>query len=113
MNEQVLLPLRLPPGVRQTVKTLDRRTEFTACCPRLVKRRRAVVETNPPRNSQLQLIEADERRGQARTPAPGVFSAPHRIDRLLMPQKLTEKSGRAAASTVCAASCASNSTGGT
>ena len=41
-----------------------------------------MVETNPPRNSQLQLIEADERRGQARTPAPGVFSAPHRIDSL-------------------------------
>src|SRR5215472_14594179 len=42
---------------------LDRRTEFTAHCPRLVKRRRALVETNPPRNSQPQLIEADGRRG--------------------------------------------------
>lgn len=42
---------------------LDRQTEFTAHWPRLVKRRRALLESIPPRNSQQQLIEADERRG--------------------------------------------------
>jgi len=63
----------------------------------LVKQRRALLESNPPRNSQLQLIEADERWGRAQTLAPSV-SSPHRIDRLLMPQKLKTKSGREAAS---------------
>src|SRR5882762_1783478 len=39
---------------------LDRQPECKACCPQLVKRRRALLESNPPRNSQLKLIEADE-----------------------------------------------------
>jgi len=39
---------------------LDRQNEFTACCPRLVKRRRVLLEGIPPRNSQPKLIEADE-----------------------------------------------------
>jgi anaerobic selenocysteine-containing dehydrogenase len=43
---------------------LDRQTECNACCPRLVKRRRALVETTSPRNSQLKLIETDERWGR-------------------------------------------------
>jgi hypothetical protein len=70
------------------------------------------VETNPPRNSQLKLIEADERWGQA-FPVPGVFRSKHRIDRFPIPQKTHQESCRAAASTVCAASWASNSAGGT
>jgi hypothetical protein len=92
---------------------LDRQNEFTAHCFRLVKRRRALVETNPPRNSQLQLIEADERWGQVTQPVPSVFPLQHRIERLPMPQKTHKESCRAAASKVCAASCASNSAGGT
>jgi hypothetical protein len=71
------------------------------------------VETNPPRNSQLQLIEADERWGQVTKPAPSVFPPQHRIERLPMPWKTHKPSCRAVASTVCAASCASNSAGGT
>jgi hypothetical protein len=51
---------------------------------RLVKRRRALVEINPPRNNRLELIDADERREQAREAAPG-FSFLHRIDRFPMP----------------------------
>ncbi len=90
---------------------LDRQSEFTACCPRLVKRKRALVETNPPRNSQLKLIDADERWGQVQLLLPE-FLIPHRIDRFPMPQKTHRESCRAAASTVCAASCASNSAGG-
>jgi hypothetical protein len=95
---------------------------------RLVKRRRALVETNPPRNSQLQLIETDERRESVRKPALGVLLCTpladgrqrgivlrpirHRIERLPMPQKTYRESCRAAASTLCAASLASNSAGG-
>ena len=71
------------------------------------------METTPPRNSQLKLIEADECRGQARTPAPGVFPPRHRIDRFPMPQKTHKESCRAAVSKFCAVSCASNSAGGT
>jgi hypothetical protein len=95
---------------------------------RLVKRRRALVETNPPRNNQLQLIEADERREWVRRPALGVWlCAPladgrqrgivlgpirHRIERLPMPQKTHRESCRAVASTLFTASLASNSAGG-
>src|SRR5689334_23192673 len=42
---------------------LDREIECTASCRRLVKRKRDLVETNPPRNSQLKLIEADGAEG--------------------------------------------------
>jgi hypothetical protein len=69
------------------------------------------VETNPPRNNRLKLIEADECRG-GRNSCPGIFQSRHRIDRFLMPQKLTEKV--AAQRLPCSAlpSCASNSAGG-
>src|SRR4029077_2837794 len=85
-------------GVRQTVKRLcavrckmlDQRIEFTAHWPRLVKRRRALLESIPPRNSQLKLIVSDERRGR-RHCCPGVSSAQHRNDRFPMPEKLTKK----------------------
>jgi hypothetical protein len=59
--------LQWTPGLRPSNTTLvtvrweilDQRDEFTADCARLAKRRRALVETNPPRNSQLKFIEAD------------------------------------------------------
>src|SRR5579863_3329260 len=68
---------------------LDWEIECTASCRRLVKRRRGLVETNPPRNSQLKLIEADGAGGGHR-PA---FSVVPNIgfDRFPMPAKLTEK----------------------
>jgi hypothetical protein len=63
---------RLPPWVRQTVKALfavrgkklDRQNDYSASWSQLVKQKRALVETNPPRNSQLKLIAADERWGR-------------------------------------------------
>ena len=70
------------------------------------------METTSPRNSQLKLIEADERWG-GHNSCPGVFLSKHRIDRFPMPQKTHRESCRVAASTVCAASCASNSAGET
>jgi hypothetical protein len=38
---------------------------------RLVKRRRALRERNPPRNSQLETHQTDETRGRPPTTAPG------------------------------------------
>ena len=59
----------LPPGVRQTVKTLfagrwkpsTGKTTLQHSGDRLVKRRLALVETNPPRNSQPETDPDDER----------------------------------------------------
>ena len=45
------------------------------------------MEINPPRNSQLELIDADECRECAGHAAPG-FTVPHRTDRFPMPEKL-------------------------
>jgi len=55
---------------------LDQQSEFTAHCPRLVKRRRALLESIPPRNSQLKLIESDERWDRHNS-----CPSAHRIDR--------------------------------
>jgi hypothetical protein len=38
-----------------------------------VKQKRALVQTNPPRNSQLKLIETDEALGQATSLSQAVF----------------------------------------
>jgi hypothetical protein len=42
------------------------------------------VETNPPRNNRLELIDADERRELAINAAPGSITQ-HRTDRFPMP----------------------------
>ena len=65
MESQSARCLGLPPGLKQTVKThiavrckmLDRQDHCSALGRHLVKRRRALVETNPPRNSRVRLIE--------------------------------------------------------
>jgi len=80
---------RIRHGLLFAKKSSTGRTRVSHAVRRLVKRRRALVETNPARNNQLQLIEADERWGQGRTPALSVVPSKHRIDRLPMPQKLT------------------------
>src|SRR5579864_7996674 len=69
---------------------LDRRTEFTACCPWLGKRRRALLESIPPRNSQPKLVEVDERRGRPQLLSRR-FPIPHRIDRFPCLRKLIKK----------------------
>jgi hypothetical protein len=82
----------LPPWLRQTVKTLfavrwqilDRQNHCNAFSAWPVKRRRALVEINPPRNTRLELIDADERREWWTDTAPG-FSIQHRTDRFPMP----------------------------
>ena len=75
-----------------------------------MKRKRAPVETDPPRNSRLRLILADESRGWGSKPAPGLFFT-HRMDRLPMPWKTHAIGWGAAASIFLAASCASNLAG--
>ena len=109
----------LLPWLRQTVKTvftvrckiLDRQDHSIAFWSWPVKRRRALRERNRPRNSRLELIDADERREWACDAAPG-FLFLHRIDRFPMPRKTHATSCRAAASTFRAASWASNSAAG-
>ena len=63
------------------------------------------METNPPRNSQLQLIEADERWGQGSKPAPSVFPRQRRIERLPMPQKPPRKLPRSGLQGLCCQLC--------
>lgn len=73
--------------MRQTVKTLftvrckklDRQDDYSASWSQLVKQKRALVETNPPRNSQPKLIEADVRWGWRQVPCPQRLS--HTSDR--------------------------------
>ena len=60
----------LPPRLRQTVKTLiavrckmlDRQDEVTSFWIWPEKQKRAPVETDPPRDIRLRLIDADEGR---------------------------------------------------
>lgn len=90
VNQQIALGL--PPRLRQTVKTLlavrckmlDRQFDITSFWARPEKQRRAPVETDPPRDIRLRLIDADEGRECARMPAPGFFF-PYRIERSPMP----------------------------
>jgi hypothetical protein len=60
------LPLRLAQTVKTLIavrcKSLDRQDHCTAFCVWPVKRRRALRERNPPRNTRLRLIRTDERR---------------------------------------------------
>jgi hypothetical protein len=63
----------------------------------------ALVETTPPRNGQLKLIEADEPWGGSS--APGVFPLRHRIDRFAMSQKTHETVVRDGAKALRAAIC--------
>src|SRR5438067_2337537 len=81
-------------------KLLYRQHHGTAFSSQPMKRKRAPVETDPPRNSRLRLIRADE----SREGAPGALlpacSWPHRTERSLMPEKTHAISRGVAASTL-------------
>ena len=83
------------------------------------------METDPPRNSRLRLIRADEGRGWAPSLLPAchpmdedlsvglpVLFFPYRTERSPMPEKTHATRCGAAASMLCIVCCASNSAGG-
>jgi hypothetical protein len=61
------------------------------------ERRRALLESIPPRNSRLDTIDADECRGRSTDAAAGM-TFQHRIDKFPMPGKTHATRCRAAAS---------------
>ena len=66
-----------------TCRSLDFATQITSSCshyPRLAKQRRALVETNPPRNNQPETHRDDEP-GRRFRPSPCFRKSLHRIER--------------------------------